>query len=133
MRTVPEDVGKRELILALAAAWNLNPQGLDYIAEGFGSYHWLSSDDSGARHFVTVDDLDQKGWLGNRRETAFHGLRRAFDTATVLRAQGHLDFVVAPLSSEDGDTVVRLGPRHSRSVSLSRRRACPLWPTPGIR
>ncbi len=104
------------MIHSLAAGWNLNVEGLDYIAEGFGSYHWLASDDSGGRHFVTVDDLDQKGWLGILRETAFHGLRRAFDTASVLRAQCHLDFVVAPVSSEDGDTVVRLGPRHTVAV-----------------
>ena len=108
MRTVPEDVAESELIHSLGARWNLIVQGLDYIAEGFGSYHWLALDDGGGRHFVTVDDLDQKGWLGARRETAFAGLRRAFDTATVLRAQGHLDFVVAPVSSDDGDTVVRL-------------------------
>jgi len=116
MRTVPEVLAERELVHSLAAGWNLNVEGLDYIAEGFGSYHWLAWDDSGRRHFVTVDDLDQKGWLGARRETAFHGLRRAFDTAAVLRAQGHLDFVVAPVSSEDGDTVVRLGPRHTVAV-----------------
>ena len=98
MRTVPEDVAESELIHSLAARWDLIVQGLDYIVEGFGSYHWLALDDGGGRHFVTVDDLDQKGWLGARRETAFAGLRRAFDTATVLRAQGHLDFVVAPVS-----------------------------------
>lgn len=116
MRTVPGDVAESELIQSLAARWNLIVQGLDYIAEGFGSYHWLALDDGGGRHFVTVDDLDQKGWLGARRETAFDGLRRAFDTATLLRAQGHLDFVVAPVSSEDGDTVVRLGTRHTVAV-----------------
>jgi len=116
VRTVPEDVAERELIQALADGWNLDVEGLDYIAEGFGSYHWLALDESGGRHFVTVDDLDQKGWLGIRRPTAFSGLRCAFDTAAVLRVQGHLDFVVAPVPSEDGDTVVRLGPHHTVAV-----------------
>jgi len=116
VKTLPEGVDDRQLIHALAAGWNLNVEDLDYIAEGFGSYHWLAVDNAGGRHFVTVDDLDQKGWLGSRRETAFNGLRRAFDTAAVLRAQGYLDFVVAPVSSADGDTVARLGPRHTVAV-----------------
>src|SRR6202035_1510802 len=115
-RTRPDGLDEHELTDSLAAGWSLNVEGLDYITKGFGSYHWLAVDDAGGRHFVTVDDLDQKAWLGSRRETAFLGLRRAFDTASVLRAQGHLGFVVAPVPSEGGDTVARLGLRYTVAV-----------------
>jgi spectinomycin phosphotransferase len=62
--------------------------------------------------FVTVDDLDQKTWLGNTREASFDGLREAFEAAAELAAHG-LSFVVAPLRTHDGAPLVRLDDRYA--------------------
>ena len=48
---------------------------------------------------------------GDTHESAFEGLRRAFDTAVALR-DGGLEFVVAPIPTSRGETVRRIGPRH---------------------
>src|SRR5207302_10928569 len=109
-------VQERALVAALAAGWGMRVARLAYIPEGFGSYHWRAEDTEGRRHFVTVDDLDKKGWLGDDRESTFRGLRCAFDTAVALRCEGGLDFVVAPVPAVDGTSVVRLGSRHSVAV-----------------
>ena len=70
------------------------------------------TDVEGARAFATVDDLDQKSWLGDTRDSAFDGLRRAFDTAAALREAG-LAFVVAPVRTTGGETLRRIGSRHT--------------------
>lgn len=62
-----------------------------------------------------LDDLDRKVWLGDTHESAFDSLRNAFDTAAVLRNSG-LDFVVAPIPDTGGQTVCRIGPRHTIAV-----------------
>ena len=85
---------------------------VEYAAVGAGSYHWEVVDTSGDRRFVTVDDLDQKAWLGATRDATFDGLRRAFDTAVALH-DGGLPFVVAPIPSRLGDSVRRLDSRYA--------------------
>ena len=90
-------------------------ESLEYAPVGFGSYHWSVTGVRGLRWFVTVDDLDRKPWLGDAREAAFDGLRCAFDTAAALREAG-LGFVVAPFPSRSGETVRRLGERHTVAV-----------------
>ena len=49
---------------------------MEYVPEGGGSHHWRVSEQGGL-HFVTVDDLDDKEWLGGSRNAVFAGLRRA--------------------------------------------------------
>jgi hypothetical protein len=66
-----------------------------YVPVGFGSHHWLAADDTGARRWITVDELNKKRYLGANRDAAFEGLRRAFDTAVALCESG-LEFVLAP-------------------------------------
>jgi spectinomycin phosphotransferase len=61
---------------------------------------------------VTVDDLDQKSWLGETRDIVYEGLRRAFATAVALRAAG-LGFVVAPVPTTGGESLRRIGERHT--------------------
>lgn len=112
MRALPEDVETSAVTAALADAWGFIVDSADYATVGAGSYHWVVDDLEGTRAFVTVDDLDQKPWLGDTRESAFDGLRRAFDTALTLR-DGGLDFVVAPIPTSRGETVCRIGPRHT--------------------
>jgi spectinomycin phosphotransferase len=112
MRALPEDLDESAIPAWLAEHWNFEAARVDYAPVGAGSYHWVVADGAGERRFVTVDDLDYKPWLGDRREDAFAGLGRAFETAAALRAAG-LGFVVAPLRSAGGQTVHRIGPRYS--------------------
>ena len=112
MRDVPNDIDTNVLVGALADGWGFDVERAEYVAVGAGSYHWVVTDLDGTRRFVTVDDLDQKAWLGDTRDSACEGLRRAFDTAVVLRNAG-LGFVVAPIPTSRGDTLRRIGPRHT--------------------
>ncbi len=88
---------------------------MHYVPEGAGSHHWLALDEGGQRYFVTVDDLDDKEWLGKTRDRAFDGLCAALETAEALRQSG-LGFVVAPIAAQDGAVVHRLGDRYTASV-----------------
>ncbi len=112
MRAVPADIDPSALAAAVADGWDFVAAELDYAAVGAGSYHWQLRSEDGERRFVTVDDLDQKAWLGDTRESVHAGLARAFATAYALRAAG-LTFVVAPLETRRGETVLRLRSRHT--------------------
>jgi spectinomycin phosphotransferase len=115
VRALPEEFEVGSLIDSLADGWGFDVEAADFAAVGGGSYHWVVRDLEGTRGFVTVDDLDVKPWLGDTRESAFDGLKRAFDTAVLLRDSG-LEFVVAPILSSGGETVRRIGPRHAIAV-----------------
>ncbi len=112
VRATPEGLEEGSVIDALRRGWGFDAAVTEYAAVGAGSYHWEVADDAGKRRFVTVDDLDQKAWLGDTREAAFDGLRRAFDTAVALRAGG-LQFVVAPIPTRLGESVRRLDSRYA--------------------
>ena len=88
MRALLEDIETSAVIDVVADGWGFDVDSADYAAVGGGSYHWVVKDRNGTRAFVTVDDLDLKPWLGDTRESAFDGLRRAFDTAAALRDDG---------------------------------------------
>ncbi|MDP9262595.1 MAG: hypothetical protein M3O89_11575, partial [Actinomycetota bacterium] len=75
MRSLPEEFEAGELIGFLADGWDFDVRAADYAVVGGGSYHWVVNDREGTRGFVTVDDLDQKAWLGDTRESVFDGLR----------------------------------------------------------
>jgi spectinomycin phosphotransferase len=68
---------------------------------GFGDHHWTVYD----RWFTSVSDLTAK---------PLAGLRQAMETAASLGEQ--LPFVVAPVRSDDGDTVVLLNDRYALCV-----------------
>jgi hypothetical protein len=112
VRALPEEFEASALIGVLADGWGFDVDALDYAALGGGSYHWVVTDVDGMRGFVTVDDLDRKPWLGDTRVAVFEGLRSAFDTARALRDVG-LGFVVAPIPTNRGETLRRIGPRHT--------------------
>lgn len=89
----PAGVTDDELVEVLHRAWALGARDLRYAPVGFGSHHWLTTD-----HFVTVDEV--------RDATA---LDAALRTATALRHDAGLEFVVAPLPTDDGALLVPLG------------------------
>jgi spectinomycin phosphotransferase len=108
----PEEFETSTLIDFLGDGWDFDVEAVHYATLGGGSYHWVLEDVEGKRGFVTADDLDQKPWLGDTRESAFDGLRRAFETAVALR-DGGLGFVVAPILTTRSETVRRIGPRYT--------------------
>ena len=105
MRDRPEGVTERGLARALTDGWGLSARSLSYAPVGGGSYHWVVTGDHGDQWFVTVDDLDDKGWLGRTRPGVFAGLREAMATAVMLRRDASLGFVVAPVPARGGEPV----------------------------
>jgi spectinomycin phosphotransferase len=101
---------------ALAAGWGLSAGTLRYAPVGGGSYHWVVTSGPGEQWFVTVDDLDDKGWLGRTRPAVFAGLRAALDASVTLRREAGLRFVAAPVPTLDGRSVRPLGDAHAVAV-----------------
>ena len=116
LRARPRDLDDAEMIEALVDGWDICPESSAYLPEGGGSHHWKVTDSVGGAYFVTVDDLDERDWLGSTRDDVFEGASRALETASALRGRAGLHFVVAPLSATDGGVVKRLGPRYALSV-----------------
>ncbi len=112
MRSLPEEFEADALEGAVEDVWGLGVERAEYAPVGGGSYHWIVDVRDERRVFVTVDDLDRKPWLGDTRDSAYDGLRCAFDTAMGLR-EGGLGFVVAPIPTRSGESVTRIGPRYS--------------------
>lgn len=109
---MPDGFDVSSLVDALTDGWGVDVETAEYAAVGGGSYHWVVNDLDGTQRFATVDDLDQKPRLADTRDAVFTGLRRAFDTAGALHDVG-LDFVVAPIRTDRGEAVRRIGPRHA--------------------
>jgi spectinomycin phosphotransferase len=96
----PEGVEDADLAATLSDQWTLAGVALEYLPVGFGGYHWLATEPTGARWFITVSDLGRE--YGAELEPAM-------ETAARLAETG-LEFVVAPARSRSGGTVARLGP-----------------------
>jgi spectinomycin phosphotransferase len=116
MRTAPAGLAATTVAAEVAKGWGLPVSRLRYVALGGGSYHWVAAASDGGKYFLTVDDLQDKPWLGADPDSAFRGLRAAFDTALTLRDQARLDFVVAPVPSVYGQSARRLTPHYSLAV-----------------
>ena len=116
VRDRPAGVTERDLAQALAGGWGIRAATLRYAPVGGGSYHWVVRDERGERRFVTVDDLDDKGWLGRTRPTVFAALRAALDASVTLRCEVGLRFVAAPVPAWDGLSLRPLGDAHTVAV-----------------
>lgn len=101
---------------ALADGWGLSAETLRYAPVGGGSYHWVVTSGPGEQWFVTVDDLDDKGWLGRTRPAVFAGLRAALDASVTLRREAGLRFVAAPVPALDGQSLRPLGDAYTVAV-----------------
>ncbi len=114
MRTKPDDLSDQAIAAGLREGWGFAAVSLEYQPVGFGSHHWLATDDSGSHRFVTVDDLAAKTRTAHEdTDFAFRQLTAAFATAWSLRHEGGLGFVVAPIPAADGRVLGRLTGRYS--------------------
>lgn len=113
MRSLPAGLALERLRHVLADGWRIHAASLDYVPEGGGAYHWKLTGEDGQARFVTVDDLDDKDWIGQTRSAVFDGLARALGTAAALRYDAGLEFVVAPFATGDGDLLRRLDDRYT--------------------
>ena len=111
MKSPPTDLADSEVADAVGEGWGLVVDRVAHSPLGGGSYHWIVHAVGSERFFVSVDDLEQKPYLGAGRKEAFEGLRRALGTAVALRGSCGLEFVAAPLPSRDGTVVRSLGER----------------------
>ena len=116
MRDKAAGMTERDLRLALAEGWRIGAAAMRYAEVGGGSYHWVVRDDRAQHWFVTVDDLDDKPWLGDTRAAAAAGLRAAMDTAVALRRDAGLPFVAAPVPGAGGQTVRPVDARYAVAV-----------------
>jgi hypothetical protein len=53
--TPPAGLSNGDLGEVLQQAWGIPVDSLEYLPVGFGSHHWVATDNLGFRHFVTVD------------------------------------------------------------------------------
>jgi spectinomycin phosphotransferase len=109
VRDRPAGVSDRDLRSALHDGWQLDAATAVYAPVGGGSYHWIVRDGAGRKWFATVDDLDEKRWLGSTRDGVAEGLAMAMELAVALRQDACLPFVLAPTIARNGAAVVRLG------------------------
>jgi len=112
--TAPTDLSDGDLEEVIGLAWGVAVTSLEYRPVGFGSHHWVATDDQGLRHFVTVDALSSESRIGDEVSALGLHLRRALEAATDLRALG-CSFVVAPITTRAGDPFVQFS---SYSVAL---------------
>jgi spectinomycin phosphotransferase len=114
--TEPPDLDRATLAGVLERHWGFGVPRLDYLPLGFGSHHWSATATDGPRWFVSADDLDAGHHGGRARDDVFGVLDRAFRVAAALRDLAQLEFVLAPLPSEDGTVLRRIDPRYAVRV-----------------
>jgi spectinomycin phosphotransferase len=115
VRTPPEELDQGDLLDALRDGWGVYPVTATYVPVGGGSYHWRVDDGYGVRHWMTVDDLDNKTFLGDSRNAVYDRLCVAFDNARRLGDDG-LEFVIAPVPTRGGQSLWRVGGRHALTL-----------------
>lgn len=109
MLTPPAGLPGAALVPALERWWGIRTATLEYRPVGWGSHHWEVADQTGARWFVTADELENKR-LSQREplEGGFRRLRAALAAARDLRDCGHT-YAVAPVAARDGEPLARVG------------------------
>ena len=86
MLSPPDNLGDADIRAALAEHWRASPRNLSYEAVGFGSHHWMTEE-----HFISVDAAED-----------WSTLAAALRTATALRDDAGLGFVIAPIPTASG-------------------------------
>jgi spectinomycin phosphotransferase len=129
MRTRPPDVDDGQLIEAAQRGWGAPIAAVEYVAVGGGSHHWRAMDARGALVWLTLDDLDDKPFLGITRDAVLDGLQKALETAVRLHKSA-LDFVVAPERTRSGAVLLQLDQRYALAVYPYLEGAAFAWGAP---
>ncbi len=108
MLTPPTGLSVGDLANVIEQAWGVAVVSLEYRPVGFGSHHWMASDNLGLRHFVTVDKLSSESRVGDEVSALGLHLRPALAAAIDLYAFG-CSFVVAPIATKADDPFVQFG------------------------
>jgi spectinomycin phosphotransferase len=116
MHTEPTDLDRAELRGELERGWGIDAVSLDHLPVGFGSHHWLAAGADGSRWFVTAADLRRGHNAAHQPDLAFARLDGALRAAAVLRDEGGLEFVLAPVRASDGSVVRRTGAHYAIRV-----------------
>jgi hypothetical protein len=98
---------------------------LEHRPVGFGSHHWLTTDNVGVRRFVTVDELSSQSRTGDEISVLGLHLRPALEAAIDLQAFG-CRFVVAPITTRTDNPFVQYDGHALRSTRSSKDRASSL-------
>ena len=112
----PATLDELDLLHALSSAWALEADELRYLPKGAGSYHWIADVAENPTYFVTVDDLETKPWIGQRRNETFEGLSLSYGAAWALQHEAGLALVAAPLRRPNGSITLRLSGQYSMTV-----------------
>ncbi len=116
MLTPPAGLPEAALRPVLERGWGIRAVSVQYRPVGWGSHHWEVSSQSGARWFVTADDLENKRMSQAEPLTAgFRRLRAALSAAADLRECGRT-FAVAPVPAWDGELLARVSTRFGLAV-----------------
>jgi len=103
--------------VALEQGWGVRTASLSYLAVGFGSHHWDVTDDTGARWFASVDELDTRRWsLKEPLDSVFGRLDAGLTAAADLAGLG-LRFVLAPTRARNRRALLRLAERFSVALT----------------
>jgi spectinomycin phosphotransferase len=112
----PDTFSDQDVLAAMTVNWNIHADSVRYVPKGTGSYHWVVDVGERPAYFVTVDDLDTKPWIADRREKTFQGLKAAYETARTLQRDLGLSLVVGPIESREPSVIARLSDQHSMAV-----------------
>lgn len=115
MRTRPADIDDRQLIEAVRQRWGVAVDSLEYVAIGGGSHHWRARAAEQTDLWLTVDDLDDKPFLGGSRAAVFEALEQAITLSSELRNIG-LEFVLAPQLTTAGQPLVHVTERYTLAI-----------------
>jgi spectinomycin phosphotransferase/16S rRNA (guanine(1405)-N(7))-methyltransferase len=117
MLAVPDGLTDEMVAVALEQGWGVRTASLSYLAVGFGSHHWDVTDDTGARWFASVDELDTRRWsLKEPLDSVFGRLDAGLTAAADLAGLG-LRFVLAPTRARNRRALLRLAERFSVALT----------------
>jgi spectinomycin phosphotransferase len=124
VRDRPDALEDDDIRSALTAGWEIDTTSMRYVPLGGGSYHWQVQAADGCRWFVSATDLDHAPWLGATRSSSLRTLRATMDTASTLRQEVGLSFVLAPVPCNNGDTLRPVRQRYGLVVHPFLEGAC---------
>jgi spectinomycin phosphotransferase len=116
VRLAPLDLDPARLVDALRDGWGVRVTALEYVAIGGGSHHWRGTTSGGERLWLSVDDLQDKPFLGSAPAVVQAELQRALHVARTLRDAARLEFVVAPVPTRRGEVLRPVGERYVLAV-----------------